>query len=95
MYTRGEHWRPRAILLFVGAATVGLLLDNVQAVLRAVATLPTSPEARKLTDKAMECERAIQSWATTPPDAVQRMGMHERVLLLYTDLSKLKKVSGD
>ena len=76
----------------MGAATVGLLLDNVQAVLRAVATLPTSPEARKLTDQALACERAIQSWNTTPPDAIQRMGMHERVLLLYSDLSKLKKV---
>lgn len=75
----------------MGAATVGLLLDNVQAVLRTLATLPTSPEARKLTDKALECERAIQAWDTTPPDAVERMGMHERVLLLYSDLSKLKK----
>ena len=78
----------------MGAATVGLLLDNVQAVLRAVATMPTSPEARKLTDRALECERAIQAWDTTPPDAIQRMGMHERVLLLYSDLSKLKKVIG-
>ncbi|HEY2365834.1 MAG TPA: hypothetical protein VGH87_05580 [Polyangiaceae bacterium] len=76
----------------MGAATVGLLLDNVQAVLRAVATLPTSREARQLTDRALGCERAIQAWSTTPPDAVQRMGMHERVLLLYSDLSKLKRV---
>lgn len=76
----------------MGAATVGLLLDNVQAVLRAVATLPTSPEARRLTDRALDCERAIQGWSVTPPDAIQRMGMHERVLLLYSDLSKLKKV---
>lgn len=76
----------------MGAATVGLLLDNVQAVLRAVATLPTSPEARRLTDRALACERAIQGWNTTPPDAIQRMGMHEQVLLLYSDLSKLKKV---
>jgi hypothetical protein len=67
-------------------------LDNVKAVLREIATLPTSPQARKLTDTALDCERAIQKWATTPPDAIQRMGMHERVLLLYTDLSKLKKV---
>ncbi len=66
-------------------------MDNVQAVLRTLATLPTSPEARKLTATALECERAIQAWDTTPPDAVQRMGMHERVLLLYSDLSKLKK----
>ena len=78
----------------MGTATVGLLLDNVKAVLRAVATLPTSPEARKLTDTALACERAIQAWDTTPPDAIQRMGMHERVLLLYSDLSKLKKVGG-
>jgi hypothetical protein len=76
----------------VGTATVGLLLDNVKAVLREIATLPTSPQARKLTDTALACERAIQTWATTPPDAIQRMGMHERVLLLYTELSKLKKV---
>ena len=76
----------------MGTATVGLLLDNVKAVLREIAMLPTSPQARKLTDTALDCERAIQTWATTPPDAVQRMGMHERVLLLYTDLSKLKKV---
>jgi hypothetical protein len=82
----------RAMMLFVGAATVGLLLDNVQMVLRAVATLPTSMEARRLTDRALDCERAIQAWATTPPDAIQRMGMHERVLLLYTDLSKLKRL---
>jgi hypothetical protein len=66
-------------------------MDNVQAVLRALATLPTSPEARKLTDKALACERAIQTWDATPPDAIQRMGMHERVLLLYSDLTKLKK----
>lgn len=78
----------------MGTATVGLLLDNVQRVLREIAMLPTSPEARKLTDRALDCERAIQGWATTPPDAIQRMGMHERVLLLYTDLSKLKKVVG-
>jgi hypothetical protein len=78
----------------MGAQTVGLLLDNVQAVLRALATMPTSPEARKLTDKAMQCERAIQGWSTKPPDAIERMGMHERVLLLYTDLSKLKNVAG-
>ncbi len=77
----------------VGAATVGLLLDNVQAVLRALATLPTSHGARKLTDNALECERAIHTWNATPPDAVQRMGMHERVLLLYSELSKLKKVT--
>ena len=75
----------------MGTATVGLLLDNVKAVLREIATLPTSPQARKLTDTALDCERTIQTWATTPPDAVQRMGMHERVLLLYADLSKLKK----
>jgi hypothetical protein len=76
----------------VGAQTVGLLLDNVKAVLRAVATMPTSPEARKLTDRALDCERTIKGWDATPPDAIQRMGMHERVLLLYSDLSKLKKV---
>lgn len=76
----------------MGAATVGLLLDNVQAVLRAVATMPTSPEARRLTDTALDCERAIQAWSTTPPDAIQRMGMHERVLLLYSELSKLKRI---
>jgi hypothetical protein len=79
----------------VGAATVGLLLDNVRLVLRAVATLPTSPDARRLTDRALACERAIVAWDTTPPDAIQRMGMHERVLLLYSDLSKLKKVGVD
>ena len=78
----------------MGQATVGLLLDNVKAVLREIATLPTSPEARKLAATALDCERAIQGWSTTPPDAIQRMGMHERVLLLYTDLSKLKKVVG-
>ena len=78
----------------MGTATVGLLLDNVKAVLREIATLPTSPEARKLATTALDCERAIQAWAATPPDAIQRMGMHERVLLLYTDLSKLKKVAG-
>ncbi len=76
----------------MGAATVGLLLDNVQAVLRALATLPTSPEARKLTANALDCERTIQAWDTTAPDAIQRMAMHERVLLLHSQLSKLKKV---
>ena len=68
------------------------MLDNVHTVLRAVATLPTSLDARRLTDKALECERTIKGWDATPPDAIQRMGMHERVLLLYSDLSKLKKI---
>jgi hypothetical protein len=77
----------------VGAATVGLLLDNVKAVLREVATLPTSPEARKLSAAALDCERTIKQWDTIPPDAIQRMGMHERVLLLYSDLNKLKKLA--
>lgn len=80
-------------MVYVGAATVGLLLDNVQAVLRTLATLPTSPEARRLTASALDCERAIKTWDTTPPDAVQRMGMHERVLLLHADLSELKKAT--
>lgn len=75
----------------MGAATTGLLLDNVTAVLRGLAMLPTSPETRELTDQALECERVIKAWDTKPPTAVERMTMHDRVLALYGALSKLKR----
>ena len=76
----------------MGSATSGLLIDNVTAVLKGLATLPTSPETRHLTDQALECERTIKTWDVTPPSAIERMTMLDRVLALYGALSKLKRV---
>jgi hypothetical protein len=71
-------------------ADVLLLLDNVEIVLRAVATMPTSEEARALTERALSCERGVKAWTTAPPTRVECDAMTKRVLGLHIALRKMQ-----
>jgi hypothetical protein len=66
-----------------------LLLDSIVSVLRALATMPSSPEVRSLADRALDCERSVKAWDERPPTPAEREAMMRTVLGLHTALSKL------
>jgi hypothetical protein len=68
---------------------VDLLLESVVAILRTLATMPTSPEVRTLVERALACESKIKSWPAQPPTANEREAMMKKVLGLHAALSKL------
>ncbi len=66
-----------------------LVLDSIRAVLQALATMPTSPEARALADRALACERTVNEWATRPTTPDAREATMKQVLSLHASLRKL------
>jgi len=76
---------------FVTDSTVGLLLDSINKVLHAVAVMPTSSEARTLTERALDCERKVKGWSDNPPTAAEREAMMQHILGLHTAIGKLQQ----
>jgi hypothetical protein len=68
-----------------------LVLGSIEAVLRGLARLPTSPEVKQLTDRALECERAVKAWPTSGPTPAEREVIMKRVLGLHAALSVLER----
>ncbi len=66
-----------------------LLLDSVVSILRALATMPSTPEVRDLAHRALDCERKVKTWVEHPPTPDERETMMKRVLGLHTALAKL------
>jgi hypothetical protein len=70
---------------------IAVLLDNICTVLRALATMPTSPDVRTLTDRALACERTVKDWGNHPPTAEAHEAMMKKILGLHTALSRLEQ----
>jgi len=70
---------------------IAVLLDNICTVLRALATMPTSPDVRTLTDRALACERTVKDWGNHPPTAEEHEAMMRKLLGLHTALGRLQQ----
>ncbi len=68
-----------------------LLLDNIHTVLRALATMPTSANARALSERAMKCDATVRAWRSHNPTPNERADMATTVLGLHTMLARLQR----
>jgi len=75
----------------VGGSKVTLLFDSVNIVLRAIATMPTSPEVRALTNRALECERCVKEWSKRSPTDEQLEATMKKILALHAAVAKLRQ----
>ncbi len=76
--------------MLVPDSKLDLLLDSIVVVLRALATMPSTPEVRELVDRALDSERMVKAWPRQPPTPDEREAMMRKVLGLHTALTKLQ-----
>lgn len=78
-----------------GTIRTDLLLDNLSIILRTLTTLPTSQEARDITQRALNAEARVRDWSKTPPTPHEREAIMILVLSLRKDLAKLERTDTD
>ena len=72
-----------------------IIRDAVDAILRELSRVPSTPDVDGLLRMAGECLRQAERWAVVTPSREERERLMNRVLMLHAEVAALDRLDGN